>query len=142
MTHLVDTNIVSELVKENAEPRVLAWIRANEPDLYVSVAMFAELERGVHLMPGGRRRDAMAEWVRVDLRERFAARVLPINEAVAAAWGMLMARSKYQGAELDPMDAFFAATAAEHGLILATRNIRHFEGLDLQLYNPWEPLRQ
>lgn len=138
MTHLLDTNVVSELIKEPTEPRVEAWIRANESDLYVSAAMFAELERGVHLMPAGRRRNAFAQWVRGALQDQFRGRILPIDEAVAAAWGILMARSKRQGAELDPMDAFFAATAYEYNLILVTRNIRHFTGLDIPLINPWD----
>lgn len=138
MTHLLDTNVVSELITEPTEPRVTTWIQANEPDLFVSAAMFAELARGVHLMPAGRRRDAFARWVRVALHDRFAGRILPIDEAVAAAWGMLMARSKRRGADLDPMDAFFAATAHEHGLILVTRNVRHFTGLDIPLINPWD----
>ncbi len=138
MTHLVDTNVVSELVKDPPEIRVEAWIRANESDLYVSAAMSDELERGVHLMPAGRRRDAYAQWVRITLHDRFIGRIPPIDEAVSAAWRMLMARSKRQGAELDPMDAFFAATAHEHGLILVTRNVRHVTDLGIPFINPWD----
>lgn len=106
--------------------------------MFISVASFAEIRRGIELMPAGRRRERLATWFAEELPARFQSRILDIDRHVAEAWGVLMARGRKAGVTIGPMDAFFAATAAAHGLTLVTRNRRDFEAVGVPLLDPWE----
>lgn len=139
MSFLLDTNVVSEWVKARPDSNVIAWLAdVSEDDVFMSVISFAELRRGVELLPAGQRRDDLGRWVADDLTERFSGRILPVDRSVADRWGRVVARSQRSGRALSAMDAFFAATAESHDLTLATRNVRDFEGLGVSLLNPWE----
>lgn len=117
---------------------MLAWLHGLDEDrVFISVASLAEIRRGLRLLEPGRRRDALAAWLEEDLAERFGDRLLPIDRAVALAWGDLMATSRRRGIALSAMDGFFAATAQAHDLALATRNTKDFAALDLRLVDPW-----
>jgi|HubBroStandDraft_1064217.scaffolds.fasta_scaffold366391_1 predicted nucleic acid-binding protein len=85
----------------------------------------------------GRRRDRLGEWLSRDLPDRFAGRVLAVDLDVAERWGDVMAASQASGATLEPLDAFFAATALAYDLTLATRNVRDFQACGVRLFNPW-----
>lgn len=138
MSYLLDTNVLSEWVKPAPEANVVAWLEAvDEDDVFMSVVSFAELGRGVELLPPGRRRQDLAIWIAEDLTERFHGRVLDVDRRVADAWGHVMVRCQRSGRTPTPMDAFFAATAESHGLTLVTRNVRDFEGLNVPLLDPW-----
>ena len=106
--------------------------------MFISVASFAELRRGIALMDDGRRRAALAAWLANDLPARFAERVLPIDHAVAEHWGDLMAQSRRSGVALSVLDGFFAATALANNLTLVTRNIKDFTPFGVRLFNPWD----
>ncbi len=139
MSFLLDTNVISEWVRPQPEPNVVAWLAAvDEDEVFLSVVSFAELRRGVELLPAGRRRDRLATWIADDLAVRFDGRILDVDRSVAECWGQLMARGRRGGLALGAMDAFSAATAQSRGLTLVTRNIRDFKSLGLQLRNPWE----
>jgi predicted nucleic acid-binding protein len=139
LSYLLDTNVVSEWARPQPEPNVVAWLAAlDEDDVFMSVVSFAELGRGVELLPPGRRREGLATWIARDLTERFHGRVLDVDRRVADCWGHLMARCQRSGRTPTAMDAFFAATAESHGLTLVTRNVRDFEGLNVPLLNPWD----
>jgi predicted nucleic acid-binding protein len=135
---LLDTNVLSEPTRPRPETRVLEWLEAVDEDrLFISVVSIAEIRRGVALLPHGLRRDRLAEWSSRDLPDRFAGRVLAIDLEVAERWGDLMAASQASGATLEPLDAFFAATALAFDLTLATRNVRDFHTCGVRLFNPW-----
>ena len=138
MSFLLDTNVVSEWTKPRSEPNVAAWLaEADEDRVFLSVASFAEIRRGVELMPEGRRRDRVAAWLAEDLPVRFEGRILGIDRRIAEAWGIVMARGQGAGIVMGTMDAFFAATAEAHGLTLVTRNVRDFQTVGIQLLDPW-----
>ena len=86
---LLDTNCVSEAVRIQPEPRVLAWMRANEAFLYVSVLTFGEIRKGITLLPGGRKRTELERWLTEDLPSQFSDRLLPINAEIAEVWGTI-----------------------------------------------------
>ncbi|MDI4655189.1 MULTISPECIES: type II toxin-antitoxin system VapC family toxin [Xanthobacter] len=138
MNVLLDTNVLSEVRRPAPDPRVLAWLDAIDEDrTYISVASIAELKRGIALMDDGRRRTALSDWLAQDLPERFAGRILPIDPAIAGRWGDLMAEARMSGLSLSVMDGFFAATALDRNLVLATRNTKDFAPLGVSLFNPW-----
>lgn len=138
MSYLLDTNVLSELIKPRPEPAVHAWISGlNDRQAFLSCVSIAELRRGIEVMDSGKARDRLESWVARDLVPRFRDRVLPLDLAAADAWGRLMARSKAVGANLGILDGFLAATAVTRGLTLVTRNTRHFEWSDVPLLNPW-----
>lgn len=139
MRFLLDTNVISEPQKPLPAASVERFIRTTpETDLYISVITIGELRRGLSLMAAGPERPHLAGWLADTLPERFAGRLLPVTLATAAHWGDIMAHSQRAGLNLSIMDGFLAATAKEHGLTVATRNVRHFAGLDVPVFNPWE----
>jgi predicted nucleic acid-binding protein len=137
---LLDTNVLSEVTKPSPDTNVLGWLdRLDEDRTFISVVSIAEIRRGVALMDEGRRRDSLTEWLARDLPQRFEQRVLPVDEAVALAWGDLMGVAKRRGRGLSSMDGLIGATAVAQSLTLATRNIKDFDGFGIDLYNPWMP---
>lgn len=135
---LLDTSTVSELAKPRPEPRVIAWFaRLDDDDVYLSVAMVAEIRRGIEVASDPQRRQKLQGWLEEDLLDRFAGRLLAIDRHVAEQWGVIVARGRRLGLTVGVMDGFFAATAEVHGLTLATRNVRHFADLGIPVYDPW-----
>lgn len=137
MIYLLDTNVVSELIRPNASPNVSQFVDAFEDRLHVSVVTFAEIRFGIARMEHGRRRLAFENWLDQDVPARFGSRILDIEVDIAAAWGELMALSERRGANLKAMDGLLAATAVARDLTLVTRNTRDFDRLGLRLLDPW-----
>lgn len=140
MTYLLDTNVISEVRRPQPDVDVLAWLDlVDEELLYLSVITVGELARGVALLPDGKRKAALAEWLGTDLQLRFGHRLLSIDGEAAFIWGRLMADATREGRALSVMDGWIAAIALRHHLIIATRNVRDFENLGLEIFNPWGP---
>ena len=139
MSFLLDTNVVSEWVKPQPSPQVVAWLNEVDEDrVFLSVASLAEIRRGVEIMPQGKRRDRLFGWLTGDLPVRFEGRILDIDRRISETWGIVMARGQKTGLNVHVMDAFLAATAEAHGLTLVTRNVQHFLKLGTPLLNPWQ----
>ena len=138
MSFLLDTNVVSEWVKPEPHRGVIAWLAgAEESQVFLSVVTLAELRHGIARMAAGIRRDRLDQWLREELPPRFGQRMLPVDAAVADAWGALVALSSSRGRPMQAMDAFLAATASVHGFTLVTRNVSDFAVLGLPVFNPW-----
>lgn len=136
---LLDTNVPSELVRPQPDPKILAWIDAQYlDDLYVSVVSFGEWRKGTTTLDPGRRRAELETWLENDIAKMFSGRILPITQAIAERWGVLEGRRQLMGRPIQVPDAQIAATALEHNLTLVTRNVRDFEGLGLTILNLWE----
>ncbi len=135
---LLDTNVVSELMRGNADARVLAWVRRQaDEQLATSVVTVAEIGAGLSLLPAGaRRRDLFARWQRL-LAEGFGARILPVDSAAAEAYGEIYAARQRAGRPTDGFDLLIAAIARHRGLTVATRNVKDFDGCGVDLVNPW-----
>lgn len=138
MTHLLDTNVISELRKpgHRADPGVRAWVAGRSPaELYLSVITVLEIEVGIGRL---RRRDPaqaqrLEQWLDDELLDAFTGRILPIDVPVARRAARLHVP--------DPRperDALIAATAAVHGLTVATRNVSDFKPLDVAIVDPWQ----
>jgi toxin FitB len=132
---LIDTNVVSELIKPRPSSRVADWIDAQEEQLFhLSVLTLGEIRRGIVQLPPGRRRTALAAWLSGDLLTRFAGRILQIDQEVADRWGHLAGA---KGATIPVIDGLLAATALQHNLTLVTRNTRDMARTGVGLFNPW-----
>ena len=134
---LMDTNIISEIRKgRRCDAAVAEWYAGvAEGELYLSVLVLGEIRKGAEL--ARRRRDyaqadALESWLQT-VAERFAERILPVDAATALTWGRLTALRP-----LPVIDGLLAATALTQDMILATRNLADFQGLGVQLLNPFE----
>jgi predicted nucleic acid-binding protein len=131
--------MISELVRPAPDARVLEWISsAEESALYLSVLTIGELENGIARLPSSARRRKIERWVREDLADRFAGRVLAVDAAVAEKWGQISGASEARGQPLPVIDALIAATGLVHGLVVATRNVPDLERCGARCLNPWE----
>lgn len=136
--YLIDTNVISELIKPQPDDRVVAWIRStDEADLHLSVLTFAEIRNGIERLPQGRRRTRLQRWSEFELTERFEGRILGIDRLIAETWGAIMARAAAAGITLPTMDTLFAATAEALGMTMVTRNVRDFEHAGVAVLDPW-----
>jgi toxin FitB len=135
---LLDTNVVSELMRPAPEAAVLAWLNNQPADtLWLNSVVVSELLYGIARLPDGKRRAQMAQTVQAMLDEDFSGRVLPFDLDAAVVYADLVAMRERQGLPMDVADAQIAAICLAHGAALATRNTKHFEGLGLTLINPW-----
>lgn len=138
MSYLIDTDVLSELRRKSPDVRVANWF-AGRPagTLYLSVLTLGEIRKGVEALADVPRRLLLLDWLETELPAFFAARILSIDVAVADRWGRMVARA---GRPVPAVDSLLAATAAQHGLIFVTRNLRDVQGLGAEVLNPWEAL--
>lgn len=138
MKHLLDTNVISELVAKQPSRQVVRWIDALDPhSVYLSVITVGELRKGVEKLPASSRRTLLQAWITDDLLVRFAGRVLALDIAVMLTWGELTGRLERAGRPLPALDSLLAALTLHHACILVTRNEDDFRGTGVQVSNPW-----
>jgi len=136
---LLDTNVISELVKPEPEANVTEWIEnTDESLLYLSVLTLGEIRRGISILSQSRRRATLEAWLDKDLRARFEDRILAVDEEVADRWGLLTAAARNNGIVLPVIDGLLAATALEHNLTLVTRDTGQIPSMGVAVFNPWE----
>lgn len=135
MSYLLDTNVISELVRHKPAKAVLAWFE-NIPSeaLHISVLTLGEIRKGVEQMPDGAHREKLRLWLEHNLADWFETRVLPVDIQVADRWGKLIAQI---GRPVPSIDSLLAATALHHELRLVTRNQKDFDYPGLEVINPW-----
>jgi toxin FitB len=140
MSVLLDTNVLSELLRAQPHSGVLAWMAAQPASsLFVSAVTEAEMLLGAHLLPAGKRRQQLEQALQAMFREDFAGRVLPFDSAAAADYAAVVAARRREGAPISQFDAQIAAIAVSHRLSVATRNVSDFEGCGLAVVkNPWD----
>lgn len=138
MTTLLDTNVLSELLRARPDESVLAWFaRQNAAGLYVSAVTQAEMLLGARLLPAGKRRAQLQHALDAMFGEDFAGRVLPFDDAAAAPYAAIVATRRGVGRPISQFDAQIAAIATSRRAGLATRNQDDFVGCGLTLHNPW-----
>ena len=136
---LLDTNVISELVKTRPNSSVTTWIEdADESLLYLSVLTLGEIRRGIAALPQSRRRATLEAWLEKDLPTRFEERILVIDQEVADRWGLLTAAARNSGIVLPVIDGLLAATALEHNLTLVKRDTGQIPSMGVAVFNPWE----
>lgn len=138
MKILLDTNVLSELLRLSPESGVLTWFASQSAEtLFVSAVTQAEMMLGARLLPSGKRRAALESAMDAMFNEDFAQRILPFDSAAAVDYVGIVATRRDRGRQISQFDAQIAAIAKHHAARLATRNVVDFEGCGLALVNPW-----
>ena len=141
MNYLLDTCVLSELIKPNPSQNVIKWISdIDERCLYISVLTIGEIHKGIEKLPESKKKENLHKWVKFDLKERFNNKILDIDIHVATTWGKIQAQSERAGQALPSIDGLIACTAIAHNLTVATRNIKDMKASGVTLINPWEPI--
>ncbi len=138
MTMLLDTNVVSELLRPSPDPVVGAWAAAYPlEELFFSAVGEAELRYGAAILPAGRRRETLVLDIERMLRHAFDDRVLPFEREAARVYAELAAMRRAMGRPFAPADCQIAAIAYARDMGVATRNVRDFEGMGIEVVDPW-----
>jgi predicted nucleic acid-binding protein len=136
---ILDTNIVSELMKADPFPAVFGWASSHpSADLFTTTITMAELLFGIECLPRGKRRDQLLHEAESVFVEDFGGRILAFDESSARMFAVIAAQRRAHGRPIDEPDAQIAAIARAHSSTLATRNTHDFESCGVRLINPWE----
>jgi hypothetical protein len=136
---LLDTNVLSELMRPTPEPQVVRWLDSfSDTDVWVSAVTEAEILLGIQLLPNGRRRNGLADLAERMFEVDFSGRCLSFDAGAAVVYADIVAARTRLGSPISVEDAQIAAIARAGGLALATRNVKDFSGLEgLKVIDPW-----
>lgn len=134
MNYLVDANVLSEPTKPLPDPRVVAWLRAQERNLAVDPVILGELRFGILLLPKGRKRAALERWFEAGVGRLHC---LPWDADTGMRWAELLARLRAAGKAMPIKDSLIAATALVHDLAIATRNRADFVNAGVRVVDPF-----
>lgn len=135
---VLDTNVISELMKPRPTPCVVAWIDEQPADeVYLTAVTTAELRYAVARLPPGRRKTDLADRVRAAIEEDFAGRVLPFDDEAAACYADLVVERERTGVAIGMADAQIAAICRTFAADLATRNTKDFAHTGIEVIDPW-----
>lgn len=140
MNFLIDTNVLCEATIELPDAHVERWFsRRVEATCFISVVSMAEIQKGILMLPRGKKRQRLGAWLDEELLPAFSGRILPLGQEEMKSWATLQAETEKAGRRMPVVDSLIAATALCHGLTLATRNIKDFKNCKLTVVNPWSP---
>jgi predicted nucleic acid-binding protein len=135
VNYLVDADVLSEGTKSRPARQVIEWLGAHDTQLVVNPVILGELEYGILLLPAGRKRNKLLDWLRGGVEKL---NVIEIDAATGAVWAQLLADLKRKGRAMPIKDSLIAATARQHGLTVATRNVADFRYAGVPIVNPFE----
>ncbi|MDA0661001.1 MAG: type II toxin-antitoxin system VapC family toxin [Planctomycetota bacterium] len=135
MKYLVDASVLSEATKSQPAPIVLQWLAEHDARLLVNPVILGELEYGIRLLPSGKKRSQLQEWFDRGLKQLNC---IVIDVGTAGHWATLLADLKQKGKSMPVKDSLIAATAIQHDLIIATRNVADFKKTGVATVNPFE----
>ena len=135
---LLDTNVVSEPLRQAPDARVIEWIDAQPLEtLFLSAITVAELRAGVALLPAGKRQAGLQENLEKRVLPLFVGRVLPFDLVCTKGYAELMAKARVSGLAVATADGYIAATAFANGFAVASRDVGPFEAAGVAVINPW-----
>jgi predicted nucleic acid-binding protein len=136
---VLDTNVLSEVMRPNPSREVLEWIDSQSGDeVFTTAITVAEIYYGIELLPRGKRRNSLLAAAEAIFNGDFLDRALAFNAEAARIFSRIYARRRAAGHPITQSDAQIAATVELHGATLATRNVADFEGCGIRLFNPWQ----
>ena len=135
---LLDTNIVSEMMKPGPQPSVVTWLdEQDEATLFICAPVLAELRYGAELLPAGKRRNELGKVIDQIENDVFRGRILPFEQSAASHYAKIAAARRHLGRPLNQMDGLIAAIALSHEAVLSTRDEAGFADLGLKIINPF-----
>jgi predicted nucleic acid-binding protein len=135
---LLDTNVVSEMMRDRPDPRTVAWLNNKiVEDLAISTISLSEILLGIASLPDGRRKIGLSQSFGAQVAGLFGSRILSFDVAAAQAYAMLVSQACAQGRAIGRADGEIAAIAMARGLIVASRDTAPFEAAGLMVINPW-----
>lgn len=138
MRYLLDTCVLSELVKSTPDAHVIRWFEARKAhELCISAMTWGELQRGVTKLPESKRRSELTLWLQ-QLETGFEDRILAFDKNVSRVWAHMTAQAETQGKSMAAFDVIIAATARAHDCKLVSRNVRDFVNAGIDVINPWQ----
>ncbi len=139
MKYLLDTCVISELIKRMPNRNVVRWCeQVDDEELFLSVLTFGEIHKGIEKLSETRRKNELHQWVENDLKKRFEKRILSIDLNVAKIWGKIQGKAEKSGEPMPTIDGLIAATGKTYNLTVVTRNIDDMKPSGVLLYNPWK----
>lgn len=139
MKFLLDTCVISEIIRPNPASQVIEWIKnEDESTFFISVLTFGELHKGIEKLVESKRKNELHDWVENDLKERFMNRILDIDLQVALLWGRIQGLAERTGRPMPAVDSLLAATGIAHHLTVVTRNTADMKESGAALLNPWK----
>jgi predicted nucleic acid-binding protein len=135
MRFLVDADVLSEQTKPYPNPNVIDWLRDNDPDVVLNPIILGELEFGILKLAAGRRRAKLLEWFTAGVQ---TLPILSIDAATAAVWASLLVELRRKGRAMPVKDSLIAASARQHDLAVATRNVHDYKYARVELINPFQ----
>ena len=137
--YLLDTNVISELRRPRPNQRVIDFIAAQPLEtLHISAVTLAEIRFGIELIADASRRSELSTWLTHKVRPMFAHRVLPVSEDVMLTWRLLVETGRKAGHTFSQPDLIIAATAAQYGQTVVTRDVSEFAHAKVPFLNPWD----
>jgi predicted nucleic acid-binding protein len=137
LNYLLDTCVISELVKASPNNNVVDWLHDTPTErLYLSVITVGEIRKGLIKLPDSKRKNLLTNWLN-SLLEDYQNRIYPIDSTVAENWGVIQGKAEKKGLAMPSIDGLIAAIAYTHNLVLVTRNVSDFEASGLPIKNPW-----
>ena len=139
MNYLMDTCVISEIIKPKPSSKVIKWLRSCEDEnLFLSSLTIGKIQKGISKLPDSRKRNKLQEWMDTELIRRFDKRVLVIDIKVAQKWGEIQASSEITGTKMPVIDSLIAATGLVYDMTVVTRDTSGMEKSGARLFNPWE----
>jgi len=139
VSYLLDTCVLSELMRPTPAASVGAWLDAHaHTPMFLSALTVGEIAQGIAKLAASARKTALNDWLRQVVLPNYEGRILAVDTAVTLRWGALRGDLIWLGRSPAVIDSLLAATALSHGLTLATRNVRDFEALGVTVFNPWD----
>lgn len=138
MNYLLDTCVISELVKPEPNGRVVGWLKTQaEMSLFLSSITFGEIQKGISKLSAGRKQRELQSWMDRDLTERFRNRILPVDARAALMWGRIRAAAEKNGRTIPVIDGLIAAVGMANDLTVVTRNVGDMPDEGVEIFNPW-----
>jgi toxin FitB len=135
---VLDTNVLSELIRPVPAPQVVEWVDSQpSPELVTTSITTAELRAGVAVLPRGRRKDTIARQIEHLLNDVFGGYVIPFDAESSTYYADIVASGRRRGCPMSALDTQIAAICRQHGATLATRNVADFSTAKLTVLNPW-----
>lgn len=137
MNYLIDTCVISEMIKPQPEVLVLSWWDSCvKNQIFISSLSIGELYFGITRLPDGKRKNDLLPWFN-QIIMAFSDRILPFSEKTGIIWAELKIFAQRKGVQLPVIDGLLAATAKEHDLTFVTRNTRDVDITGIMIHNPW-----